>query len=388
MPGTPIIAANFEQATLRETGVAGWQCAPNGVKVVAPDSRTGYAIQLVPADEPPTVGGRRALRLERRPGDNPIGYGDRAQVQWGGRDQQRAGGGILAVRIVMKVERSDPPGGWNVLGWQEHAEASGSPPLGMYRKGNRLSVDANRWGLVGGKAAIVEYGRTLWDIDLSTRFGQWMVIDVAWNQSTSDSEGWVEVHLDGAPQQMRNGQPRYPVRTACPNGIGTYSIVTNYAADGSKASVLHVAFFGVAHGGIFPGQVGEPAPDPGDAVPPVVAIVQPAPSTDHIGTVDVRARVTDDVAVTRVQAGLNVPATAVDLVRVPGTDEYVGRVAVPAGVSGVRWLWVAGEDAAGNRAPSAGLPIRVAPTGIDSTAARVHLATIRDAADRLEGLLP
>lgn len=395
MPARVLISAAFESPDLRASGVAGWQCAPNGSPCVGcPD--TGYAIRVVPAQEPSGLGGVSALQLDRRPGDDPmlggVAYGPRAQVQFTGRPEEHAGSGILGLRLAVRVMQSPPAGAWNVFGWQWHAKADGSPSLGFYRVGDRLELHANRWGSGG----VIEYARVLWSAPI--RFGQLMVIDVRLNASNSDADGWVEVVLDGQPQLMANGQGRYQVRTTPPAGIGCYSILSNYSHRTVAASVLQVAFFGLAHGDWFPGQAGLPTPAPPvDATGPLVEILTPAAEAAAAGAVPVRARVVDTAGVDAVAAGLNIPDTAVSLTRVAGTDEWVGTVQAPAGTAGRFWVWVTATDRVGNDTDQA-LPVNLTtpappppddpvPEPMDVAAVLTALHDARAALNRAEELL-
>ncbi len=160
-------------------------------------------------------------RFEVRPGDvPPFGGGERAEVQ-GGTITGGAEGQTRWYQFSTKFDPSYPMNradlGWSVTN-QWHAYAGGSPPVSW-----TTSMKNGHWSLTIERQS--EPGRylghlTIFDIPLNV--GTWHDVKMAIKWSSSDSEGWVKLWLNGAPQTFVNGSDTYFVRTLIPGTTDVY----------------------------------------------------------------------------------------------------------------------------------------------------------------------
>jgi hypothetical protein len=160
----------------------------------------------------PVRQGHYAARFEVRNGDDPIGFGDRAEVQVGtgeseGEERWYAWSTMLA---------SDSPRSsiWQVIS-QWHANADGSPPLAFFASDDRIVLQAHRFSGPGSPIDI----KDIWSGPM--RRGQWQDIKMHVKWSGSDSVGFVELWIDGVQQRFDDGTTRRAIRTLTP-GVGAY----------------------------------------------------------------------------------------------------------------------------------------------------------------------
>ncbi len=195
LPGREIFRGDFETGSLGQ-----W----NGLQRVATDR-----ISVVGS---PARDGRYAARFEVRDGDNPIGYGDRAELQSStGESEGDERWYSWSTMFAADFPRSSA---WQVVS-QWHANADGSPPLAFYAENDDLVLTANRMAGPGSPLGAVR----LWRGPL--RRGTWNDIRMHVKWSGSDSVGFVELWIDGVPQKLDDGTTRRAVRTLYP-GVGAY----------------------------------------------------------------------------------------------------------------------------------------------------------------------
>lgn len=195
LPGTPVFRGDFETGGLNQWG---------GLQRVATDR-----ISVVRS---PVRQGSFAARFEVRNGDNPIGFGDRAEVQSStgeseGDDRWYSWSTMLAADYPSSSA-------WQVI-TQWHANADGSPPLGFYVSGESILLQANRYSGAGSSIGT----STIWRGPL--RRGQWQDIRMHVKWSGSDATGFVELWINGARQTFDDGSTRRAIRTLVP-GVGAY----------------------------------------------------------------------------------------------------------------------------------------------------------------------
>lgn len=182
----------------------------------------------------PVRQGRYSARFEVRRGDNPIGFGDRAQVALGTDESE---GQVRAYRWSTLFAKSFPTyDGWQVVA-QWHAKADGSPPLAFYVDRDSLILKANRFSSPGRRIDEVE----LWRGPLLR--GRWRDIGVRARWSGSDARGWVELWIDGRRQRLDDGSLRRRIRTMYP-GIENYFVLGYYRQFGLRGTgiVYHDGF--------------------------------------------------------------------------------------------------------------------------------------------------
>jgi hypothetical protein len=156
--------------------------------------------------------GGYAARFEVRNGDNPIGYGDRAEVQASTGESE---GKDRWYSWSTKFDASFPSyTNWQVVS-QWHAEADGSPPIGFYAYGDQLIIQANRFAAPGVPLST----EIIWRGPM--RRGEWQDIKIHVHWSGSDSVGFVELWIDNVRQTFDDGTQRRYVRTLYP-GYGAY----------------------------------------------------------------------------------------------------------------------------------------------------------------------
>jgi Polysaccharide lyase len=172
IPGEEIYRGDFETADLSQ-----W----DGYQSVA-----GDRIRIVgdPVDQ-----GRYAARFEVREGDNPIGFGDRAEVQMGTGEHEGAD------RWYSWSTMLDPAfptsAGWQVL-TQWHADADGPPPVALQVVGEQIALVSNPYDAEGKPdgPAIVHWAGPL-------DRGRWhhFRLHVVW--SGDDDTGLLQLWHDG-----------------------------------------------------------------------------------------------------------------------------------------------------------------------------------------------
>jgi hypothetical protein len=217
LPGSVVLRGDFETGDLGQ-----W----SGVARV--DSRS---IRVVRS---PVRQGRYAARFEVRRGDNPIGFGDRAQIQIATNERE---GDMRWYSWSTRLSPSFPDyGNWQVLA-QWHAKADGSPPLAFFAEHDELVLRAHRYDGPGRLREITD----LWRGPL--RRGAWRDVRMRVRWSGSDARGWVELWIDGRRQRFDDGSLRRRVRTMYP-GVGNYFTMGYYRQGGlSKPGVVfHDAF--------------------------------------------------------------------------------------------------------------------------------------------------
>jgi hypothetical protein len=215
--GRVLASADFETGDFRQ-----W----DGKNVVA--ERSARVVSR------PVRQGRFAARFEVREGDNPIGYGDRAQVALATDERE---GQVRAYRWSSLFARDFPRySAWQVAA-QWHAQANGSPPLAFYVERDSLVLRANRHAGPGRPIDAID----LWRGALLR--GRWRDIGVRVRWSGRDARGWVELWIDGVRQRLDDGTYRRSVRTMYP-GINNYFVIGYYRQFGLPRTgvVYHDAF--------------------------------------------------------------------------------------------------------------------------------------------------
>lgn len=195
LPGTPIFRGDFETG-----GLSQW----SGLQRVASDRITVV--------RSPVRQGSFAARFEVRNGDNPIGFGDRAEVQSSTGESE--GAERWYAWSTMLAADYPSSSAWQVIS-QWHANANGSPPLAFYVSGENILLQANRYSAPGSQIGT----STIWRGPL--RRGQWQDIRMHVKWSGSDAIGFVELWVGGARQTFDDGSTRRAIRTLMP-GVGAY----------------------------------------------------------------------------------------------------------------------------------------------------------------------
>jgi hypothetical protein len=172
LPGREVLRADFETGGLQQW--AGGQAVD--------DDR----IQVV---RDPVNQGRYAGRFEVRDGDNPIGYGDRAEVQLSSGEtegQERWYGWSTMFASDFPVTDA-----WQVV-TQWHSEVDGPPPLAFYVEDDRFILRTNRYESDASSA-----GDPIDHWSAPLRRGVWyrMKLHVRW--SGDDDVGFLELWVNG-----------------------------------------------------------------------------------------------------------------------------------------------------------------------------------------------
>jgi len=212
VPGRALTVGDFE------SGLGQWS-------VSARQRASSIAIVRTPVRQ-----GRFAARFEVRNGDNPIGFGDRAQIQMRtGETEGQTRWYAWSTRVSKTFPRY---GNWQVLA-QWHAKASGSPPIGFFAENDDLVLRLHRTGSPGQVLGIVD----AWRGPLMR--GTWRDIRMHVRWSGSDARGWVELWIDGVRQRFDDGSRRRHIRTMYP-GIGNYFALGYYRQSGlSRTGVVY-----------------------------------------------------------------------------------------------------------------------------------------------------
>jgi hypothetical protein len=217
LPGTELKRADFETGDLNQWG-AFQRVASDRIQVVASPVRQG----------------RYAARFEVRNGDNPIGYGDRAEVQTAtGESEGQERWYAWSTMLAPDFPRSSA---WQVIS-QWHANADGSPPLGFFVTNDSIVLKAHRYSGPGSLMGITD----VWTGP--ARRGEWQDILMHVKWSGSDQVGFVELWIDGVPQRFDDGSTRRMIRTLTP-GVGAYFKQGLYRQSGISGTgvVFHDGF--------------------------------------------------------------------------------------------------------------------------------------------------
>lgn len=204
-PGRVLAQGDFETGDLSQwSGVAG--ISARSVTVVRSPSRQG----------------RFAARFEVRSGDNPIGFGDRAQIQIGTRETE---GQTRWYAWSTRVSKSFPSyRSFQVLA-QWHAEADGSPPIGFFAEGDDLVLRVHRHAAPGHVLEV----RDIWRGPLAR--GTWRDIRMRVTWSGNDRRGSVRLWINGVSQRFDDGSGQRRIRTMYP-GIRNYFTMGYYRQSG------------------------------------------------------------------------------------------------------------------------------------------------------------
>ena len=216
-PGKVLASGNFETGNLSQwSGIA--RVAARSIRVVRSPVRQG----------------RFAARFEVRRGENPIGYGDRAQIQIDtGEREGQTRWYSWSTRVAKNFPRYRS---FQVLA-QWHARANGSPPIAFFAEGNSLVLRVHRHS---GPGRVLEV-RDIWRGPLPR--GVWRDIKMQVRWSGDDRRGWVRLWIDGRPQRFDNRALRRRIRTMYP-GIGNYFTMGYYRQSGLSRTgvVFHDGF--------------------------------------------------------------------------------------------------------------------------------------------------
>jgi len=185
-----------------------------------------------------------AARFEVRSGDvPPFGGGERSEV---GANTDTGGteGQIMWYQFATKFDPSFPQNhadlGWGLTNQFRAADAeSGSPPVGWY-------VDQRNgyWSLVLHKQSRPGVYLQIFSIfDTPLDVGTWHDVTMQVRWSTSDTEGWIRLWLNGKRQTFVNGSDTYYVRTRVPGTGSVYYKEGYYRAPMKPTGVVfHTGF--------------------------------------------------------------------------------------------------------------------------------------------------
>jgi hypothetical protein len=223
IPGRTLAVGDFETG-----GLSQWSIAAR---------KRESSIRVVRA---PVRQGRYAARFEVRRGDNPIGFGDRAQIQINTGERE---GQVRWYAWSTRVARDFPSyGAWQVLA-QWHANAPGSPPVAFFADRDDLVLKVHRTGHPGQVLSIEDVWRG------PLRRGTWHDIKMRVRWSGNDRRGWIELWIDGRRQRFDDGTQRRRIRTMYP-GIGNYMAMGLYRQSGlAKPGVVYHDAFRMTAGG-------------------------------------------------------------------------------------------------------------------------------------------
>jgi len=187
----------------------------------------------------PVRQGHFAARFEVRRGDNPIGFGDRAQIQIGTNETE---GEVRWYAWSTRVAPNFPRyWSWQLVA-QWHAKAGGSPPIAFFVENDDLVLRVHRHRGPGSLISI----ENIWRGPL--RRGAWRDIAMRVRWSGSDARGWVELWIDGARQRFDDGSMRRRIRTMYP-GVGNYFTIGYYRQSGlARTGVVFHDGFRMARG--------------------------------------------------------------------------------------------------------------------------------------------
>jgi hypothetical protein len=171
--GTELLRGDWETGNMRQ-----W----DGAQAVSDDR-----IQVVTS---PVDQGRFAGRFEVRDGDDPIGYGDRAEVQVDSGETEGADRWYAwSTMFDPTYPTSDA---WQVVTQWHCADCDGTPSVGFYVIGDRIALQTNPHDAAGnpiGKEVV------RWSAPLDR--GRWHHFRLHAIWSGSDSKGLLELWHDG-----------------------------------------------------------------------------------------------------------------------------------------------------------------------------------------------
>ena len=179
----------------------------------------------------PVAQGRYAARFEVRNGDNPIGYGDRAELSI---DTMDAEGQERWYSWALMFDNNFPArgGAWHVV-TQWHSTQNGQPPIGLYAENDTLRLQV--WPKNGDGS---NAGRpiTVWSSPI--RRMQWYRLQMHVKWSGSDSVGSVQLWVNGQPAGQRT-----QIRTLYP-GYRNYAKIGYYREAGHpQTGVVYIDDF-------------------------------------------------------------------------------------------------------------------------------------------------
>lgn len=227
---------NFDQWAICQNAVVG-SVACSEFRTAAP----GMQVQSSVVRQ-----GRFAARFQLRQGDQPAGLccGDRAEVSGEGATAANEGDDLWYQWSTRFGGDFPTNAGWSVFS-QWHAESDGSPPVQFVSRAadpGRLSLYLSTWNSPGNPGPTF----TPWGVPLARDVWNDLKLHIKW--SASDSIGYIELWLNGAPQTFTAapcaGQTRCMVRTLMPGGGGVYFKQGYYRdpAIGAPGTVFHDGF--------------------------------------------------------------------------------------------------------------------------------------------------
>lgn len=189
--------------------------------------------------------------FEVRPGDvPPFGGGERAEVQ-GGTVTGGLEGQTRWYGFSTKFDPSYPLNhadlGWSVTN-QWHAFAGGSPPVSW-----TTSMKNGYWSLtIERQSEPGVYLGQLSIFDTPLNVGQWHDVMMEINWSSSDSDGWIKLWLNGVRQTFVDGTDTYFVRTLIPGTTGVYYKEGVYRKPTTSTDIIYHTGFRSADGELSP----------------------------------------------------------------------------------------------------------------------------------------
>jgi hypothetical protein len=188
----------------------------------------------------------KVARFEVRPGDvPPFGGGERSQVQ---ADNNTGGteGQTLWYQFSVKFDPSFPQNhadlGWEVTNSWHPDSNTGSGPFqwGVGMKNGAWSLTIQKQSSPG----VYIQAFSIYDTPLDV--GQWHDVKMEVHFSTSDSQGWIKLWMNGVPQTFINGADTYNVRTLVPGTSTVYYKEGIYREPTTSTDILYTTGFEVA----------------------------------------------------------------------------------------------------------------------------------------------
>lgn len=228
--------------------------------------------------------GKYSGRFEVRDGDNPIGSGERSEVQG---TTENSGGKEGEERwykwSTYFASPFDTSKGWQLIS-QWHDTGDGSPPLAFYAEQGKINLVANI-----NSGSSISYGNTMWSTALQTNKWYDFKLRIVW--SGDDNKGKVQLWVDGAPASMKASTNKIKecsgntctVRTLKP-GSAVYYKQGLYRSDAYTATsvVYHDGFVAARNeAGLGSGQVVQPPQQP-DPIPEPEVTPEPEPEQPPI----------------------------------------------------------------------------------------------------------
>jgi hypothetical protein len=172
IPGRLVVRGDWETGDLSQ-----W----DGAQAV---SRDRIQVVTSPVDQ-----GRYAGRFEVRNGDNPIGYGDRAEVQVDTGEKEGADRWYAWSTLFDPTYPTSDA--WQVVS-QWHCDCDGTPSVGFYVIRNRLALQINPHD---AEERPIREPRIIWSTPLDRGTWHRIRLHVIW--SGSDRDGLVDLWHDG-----------------------------------------------------------------------------------------------------------------------------------------------------------------------------------------------